>query len=131
LQSSLNKFLEENFQKIQNIENNNQNIARLYSVFQIVCQEINNTRNDLTKAFTDQELKINRINEVNEKYSKFYEKWQDEDSKNIENISKVHEILNESNNKLVNEINCQSKKLDEPTTKNNLENDNIKMILKF
>ena len=38
LQSSLNKFLQENFQKIQNIENNNQ-IGQLYNVFQILGQE--------------------------------------------------------------------------------------------
>ena len=38
--------------------------------------------------------------------------------------------MNENNNKLINEINCQSKKLDKSIMKNNFENDNIKIILK-
>ena len=61
LQSSLNKFLQENFQKIQNIENNNQ-IGQLYNVFQILGQEINNLKDDLTKALKAQEEKINTVN---------------------------------------------------------------------
>ena len=134
LQSSLNKFLEEKFQQIQSF-GNNQNIENIYNAFQIIGQEIINIRNDLTNAFTEQEQKINNIkesnNEVNEKCSKFYEKWENEDLKNKENIKNVNEILNENNNKIVNEINCQSKKLDESIMKNNLENNNIKNEFKI
>ena len=40
LQSSFNKFLTENFNKIQNIEQNNKSIMQLYNIFQIIAQEI-------------------------------------------------------------------------------------------
>ena len=130
LQSSLNQFLEENFKKIQNIEQNNQRIAQIYNVFQIIGQEINNLRDDLTKAFTVQENKINSIdedkNKVNKQCFNFNKQFQEEDSKNKENINKVHKVLNENNNKIANEINCQSKKLEESIIQNKSLNDNIK-----
>ena len=40
LKSSFNKFLTENFEKIQNIEQNNKSIVQLYNIFQIIAQEI-------------------------------------------------------------------------------------------
>ena len=103
---------------------------QLYNVFQILGQEINNLRDDLTKAFTVQEDKINSINdsknEVNKQCYKFYEEWQKENSINKENINNVLNVMDENNNKIENEINCQSKKLDESIMKNELENNNIK-----
>ena len=132
LQSSLNKILEKN---LQNIENYNQNFAHIRNAFQVLGQEIINIKNDFYQAIGIQENKINNIqesnNEVNEKCLKFYEKWENEDLKNKENIKNVNEILNENNNKIVNEINCQSKKLDESIMKNNLENNNIKNEFKI
>ena len=89
LQSSLNKFLEQNFQKIQSIENNNQNIMQLYNIFQILGQEIIKLKDELTEAFSIQEKKINNINDSKEdvikKCSNFFDKWQKEDSINKEN----------------------------------------------
>ena len=52
LESSLNKFLTENFKKIQNIEQNNQSITQLYNIFQIIAQEIIKLKNDSTEAFS-------------------------------------------------------------------------------
>ena len=130
LQSSLNKFLEQNFKKIQNIENNNQNIMQLYNIFQILGQEIIKLKNELTEAFAIQEEKINNINDSKEDVikncSNFFDKWQKEDSINKENLEKVQNILKESNNKIEMEIGKQSKKLDESIQKNKLENENIK-----
>ena len=130
LQSSLYLFLQENFKKIQNIEHNNQKIEQMFEVFRIMGQEINNLKDNLTKAFQVQENKINNINQdnnkVNQKCYDFYKAWLDEDSKNKESINKVHEVLNENNNKIANEINCQSKKLDESIQKNKIDNEKIK-----
>ena len=127
LQSSLNVYLQQNFKKIQNTEENNQKIEQLYNDFQIMEQEINKLKDDLTKAFKAQEDKINNIeedkNKVNEKCFDFYKKWKDEDSKNKKISNKVHKVLNESNNQIANEINCRSKKLEESIL--------LKMILKF
>ena len=135
LQSSLNKFLEQNFQKIQNIENNNENIKQLYNIFQILGQEIIHLKDDLNKAFTLQEDKINKINasknEVIEKCSNFFEDWRKEDTLNKENLEKVHNILNESNNKIKMEIGKQSKKLDESIYKSQLDNDKIQIEFKI
>ena len=130
LQSSLNRFLEQNFQRIQNSENNNQSLAQFHNIIQILGQEINNIRNDLTQAFTVQEEKINNINEnnnkVNEKCFKFFEEWQKENEINKKNLNKVHNQLNENNTKIEKEINNQSKKLEDSILNNNLNNDNIK-----
>ena len=90
LQSSLNRLLEQNFQKIQNVENNNQNIAQLYNIFQILGQEITKLKEDLTQAFTIQEEKINNINASKEDMVKncshFFEKWKEEDLSNKKNL---------------------------------------------
>ena len=130
LQSSLSHFLEDNFKKIQNIEQNNQKIDQIYNVFQIMGQEINNLKNDLTKAFQAQNNKINKIDEekniVNKNCYEFFNKWQVEDSKNKESINKVYKELNESNSKIANEINCRSKKLEESILQNNSENNDFK-----
>ena len=130
LESSLNKFLEQNFQKIQSIENNNQNIMQLYNIFQILGQEIIKLKDELIEAFTIQEEKIKNINDSKEdvikKCSNFFDNWQKEDSINKDNLKKVQYILNENKNKIEKEINNQSKKLDESILNNKLENDNIK-----
>ena len=63
LESSFNKFLTENFNKIQNIEQNNKSIMQLYNIFQIIAQEIVKLKGDLTEAFNAQENKINNIEE--------------------------------------------------------------------
>ena len=104
LQSSFNRFLDQNFQKIQNIENYKQNIAQLYNIFQIMGQEIIKLKNDLTEAFKIQEQKIKDIdkskNEVNIKCSNFYEEFQKENEKNLEIKNNENKELNENNNKI-------------------------------
>ena len=114
LQSSFNKFLEQKFQQIQNKENM-QVTNQIQNVLQVMGQQINNLRNDLDKAFAIQEDKINSIdaskNEVNQKCSEFYEKWDKENSENKENLNKVCKVMDECNNKIAKEINCQSKRL--------------------
>jgi hypothetical protein len=129
LQSSFNKFLEQKFQQIQNKENM-QVTNQIQNVLQVMGQQINNLRNDLDKAFAIQEDKINSIdaskNEVNQKCSEFYEKWEKENSENKENLDKVCKVMDECNNKIAKEINCQSKRLNESIMNNKLENDNFK-----
>ena len=132
LQSSLNKFLEENFQRIQNIENNNQNIAQLYNIFQILGQEINKLRDDLTQAFNAERNKIGEVDEnKNQQIKEMCEIWNKENSKNIESIKLVHNALNENNQKFSNELANQSKKLDESILKNQLDNENFKNEFKI
>ena len=38
LETSFNKFLYDNFEKIRQIDQNNQSIAQLYNIFQIIAQ---------------------------------------------------------------------------------------------
>ena len=45
LNSSVYRFLEQNFQKIQNVENINQSIAQFHDICQFLGQEIINIRN--------------------------------------------------------------------------------------
>ena len=127
LQSSFNKFLTENFNKIQNIEQNNKSIMQLYNIFQIIAQEIIKLKGDLTEAFSVQENKINNIEEKkNEQLNNICNIFNEENSKNIESIKSVHNAINENNQKISKELEDQSKKLDESILKNNLNNDNIK-----
>ena len=130
LNSSVYRFLEQNFQKIQNVENINQSIAQFHDICQFLGQEIINIRNDFSKALITQENKINLVNEsknkVNEHCIKFYEDWKIEDSRNKEDINNVNKAMNENNNKIEKEINNQSKRLDESFLKSKLDNDNIK-----
>ena len=103
---------------------------QIQDVLKVMGQQINNLRNDLDKAFAIQEDKINSIdaskNEVNQKCSEFYEKWEKENSENKENLDKVCKVMDECNNKITKEINCQSKRLNESIMNNKLENDNFK-----
>ena len=127
LQSSFNKFLTENFNKIQNIEQNNKSIIQLYNIFQIIAQEIVKLKGDLTEAFNAQENKINNIEEnKNQQINKICNIWNEENSKNINGIKSAHNAINENNQKISEELKNQSKKLDESILKNNLNNDNIK-----
>ena len=83
LESSFNKFLTENFNKIQNIEKNNQSIMQLYNIFQIIAQEIIKLKGDLTEAFSVQENKINNIEEKkNEQLNNICNIFNEENSKN-------------------------------------------------
>ena len=129
LQSSFNKFLEQKFQQIQNKENM-QVTNQIQNVLQVMGQQINNLRNDLDKAFAIQEDKIISIdaskNEVTQKCIEFYDKWKKENSKNIENFNEVYKVMDENNNRIVNDISCQSKKLDDSIMNNKLENDKFK-----
>ena len=82
LQSSFNKLLTENFNKIQNIEQNNKSIMQLYNIFQIIAQEIVKLKVDLTEAFNAQENKINYIEEnKNQQINKICDIWNEENSK--------------------------------------------------
>ena len=127
LQSSFNKFLTENFNKIQNIEQNNKSIMQLYNIFQIIAQEIVKLKGDLTEAFNAQENKINNIEEnKNQQINKICDIWNKENSKNINGIKSAHNAINENNQKISKELENQSKKLDESILNNNLNNDNIK-----
>ena len=134
LESSFNKFLEQKFQQIQN--NENRLIpAQLQNVLQVIGQQLIDLRNDVDNAFKMQENKINCINagkdEVNEKCSEFYKEWEKENSINKENLDKVCKAMNDNNNKMANEISCQSKKLDESILNNKLENDKFKNDFKI
>ena len=112
LESSFNKFLEQKFQQIQT-----QVPDQLQNVLRVMGQQIIALRNYVDNSFTMQDNKINCINagkeEVNEKCKQFYIKWEKEDSKNKEYLDYVYKVMDESNNRISNEINCQSKKLDE------------------
>ena len=127
LQFSFNKFLTENFNKIQNIEQNNKSIMQLYNIFQIIAQEIVKLKGDLTEAFNAQENKINTIEEnKNQQINKICNIWNEENSKNINGIKSAHNAINENNQKISEKLKNQSKKLDESILKNKLDNNNIK-----
>ena len=49
-----------------------------------------------------------------------------ENSENKENLNKVCKVMDECNNKIAKEINCQSKRLNESIMNNKLENDKFK-----
>ena len=105
LQSSFNKFLTENFNKIQNIEQNNKSIMQLYNIFQIIAQEIVKLKGDLTEAFNAQENKINNIEEnKNQQINKICNIWNEENSKNINGIKSAHNAINENNQKISKEL---------------------------
>ena len=132
LESSFNKFLTENFNKIQNIEQNNKSIMQLYNIFQIIAQEIVKLKGDLTEAFNAQENKINNIEEnKNQQINKICNIWNEENSKNINGIKSVHNAINENNQKISKELENQSKKLDESILKNKLDNNNIEKDFKI
>ena len=130
LESSFNKFLEQKFQQIQT-----QVPDQLQNVLRVMGQQIIDLRNYVDNSFTMQDNKINCINagkeEVNEKCKQFYSKWEKEDSKNKEYLDHVYKVMDESNNRISNEINCQSKKLDESIQKNKIENDKFKNDFKI
>ena len=131
LQSSFNKFLQENFNKIQGFDQNNQSIAQLYNVFQIMAQEIIKLKSDLIQAFDTERNKISEIDEnKNQQINKMCEIWGVENSKNIENIKSVNNALNENNHK-IKELANQSKKLEDSILNNKLENDKIKNDFKI
>ena len=73
LESSFNKFLYDNFERIRQIDQNNQSIAQLYNIFQIIAQEIVKLKNDLTQAFNAESNKINEVDEnKNQQINKLY-----------------------------------------------------------
>ena len=111
LETSFNKFLYDNFEKIRQIDQNNQSIAQLYNIFQIIAQEIVKLKNDLTQAFNAESNKINEVDEnKNQQINKLYEVLNNENSKNFESIKSVSIALNEHNQKLSKELENQSKK---------------------
>ena len=127
LESSFNKFLTEHFSKMQQIEQNNQNIGQLYNIFQVMAQEIIKLKNDLTQAFNVESNKIGEVGENNnQQINKMCEVFNNENSKNIESIKQVNNALNVSNQKISEELANQSKKLDESIQKNKIDNENIK-----
>ena len=127
LETSFNKFLYDNFEKIRQIDQNNQSIAQLYNIFQIIAQEIVKLKNDLTQAFNAESNKINEVDEnKNQQINKLYEVFNNENSKNFESIKSVSIALNEHNQKLSKELENQSKKLNESIINNKVDNDNIK-----
>ena len=127
LESSFNKFLYDNFERIRQIDQNNQSIAQLYNIFQIIAQEIVKLKNDLTQAFNAESNKINEVDEnKNQQINKLYEVLNNENSKNFESIKSVSIALNEHNQKLSKELENQSKKLNESIINNKVDNDNIK-----
>ena len=74
LETLFNKFLFDNFQKIQQIDKSNQSIAQLYNIFQIIAQEIIKLKNALTQAFNAESNKINEVDEnKNQQINKLYE----------------------------------------------------------
>ena len=82
LETLFNKFLFDNFQKIQQIDKSNQSIAQLYNIFQIIAQEIVKLKNDLTQAFNAESNKINEVDEnKNQQINKLYEVLNNENSK--------------------------------------------------
>ena len=126
LETSFNKFLFDNFQKIRQIDQNNQSIAQLYNIFQIIAQEIVKLKND-PQAFNAESNKINEVDEnKNQQINKLYEVLNNENSKNFESIKSVSIALNEHNQKLSKELENQSKKLNESIMNNKVDNDNIK-----
>ena len=132
LQTSFNKFLHDNFQKIQEFDQNNKSIAQLYNIFQIIAQEITKLKSDLTQAFNAERNKIGEIEEnKNQQINKMCEIWSNENLKNIENIKSVHNALNENNQKISEELANQSKKLEESILRNKLENENINNSFKI
>jgi chromosome segregation ATPase len=135
LESSFNKFLTEHFSKMQQIEQNNQNIGQLYNIFQVMAQEIIKLKNDLTQAFNVESNKIGEIGEIgennNQQINKMCEVFNNENSKNIESIKQVNNALNVSNQKISEELANQSKKLEESILRNKLENENINNSFKI
>ena len=84
LESSFNKFLTDNFNKIQQIDRNNQSIEQLYNIFQIMAQEIIKLKNDLSEAFHEERNKIGEMEEKkNQQINNLCEIWNNENSKNI------------------------------------------------
>ena len=87
LNSQFNKFLTENFNRILQISQNNQNseqINQLYNIFQIMAQEIIKLKNDLSEAFSEEGKIIGDINEDrNKQINNICKIWNDENSKNI------------------------------------------------
>ena len=90
LESTFNKFLYDNLQKIQQIAQNNRSIAQLYNIFQIMAQEITKIKNDISEAFYAEEKKIGEIKEINnQQINNMYDIWNKENSKNINDIKLV------------------------------------------